>query len=249
MEPRYPTAFNGTYRPQTAAGPARVLIVDDHPVIREALTETFSAHPGFEVVGQAPTADAAMDLVRKLRPTVATVDISLEDAHGLDLVQNIRTQHPDVRVVVFSMYDEAVYAERALRAGASGYLMKSEPTSAVLEAVQSALRGEVYLSRRMSSRLLSRMTHGGTRTPKPEDSFTVSLDELTDREMAVFNMLGQGFSVDDIADRLALTRKTVETYRRRAKEKLGCSSVGELLQLSAHWTHGQGNPRASTPAG
>ena len=130
----------------------RVLIVDDHPAIRVALANTINGQLGMEVCGEAASADEAMTLVGKLKPTAAVVDVSLADAHGLDLVENIRTQYPDTRVVVFSMYDENVYAERALRAGASAYVMKTEPTKVVVEALRTAVRGEVYLSRSASTR-------------------------------------------------------------------------------------------------
>jgi DNA-binding NarL/FixJ family response regulator len=137
-------------------------------------------------------------------------------------------------MVVFSMYDEDVYAERAIRAGASGYLMKSEPTENIVEAVRSAHEGEVYLSRKMSSRILNKVAMGQSSEP------CFAIDELTDREMAVFQMLGQGYSVQEIQDRLSLSRKTIETYRRRAKEKLGYDTVSELLQYAVQWTYGQG---------
>lgn len=211
----------------------RVVVVDDHPAIREALAETISGKMGLQLCGEAGNADDALRLIAKEKPNVAVVDISLEDAHGLDLVQNIRIQYPDVHVIVFSMYDEDVYAERAIRAGASGYLMKSEPTQKVVEAIRSVVRGEVFLSHRMASRILTKVARGQSTRP----SFAV--DEFTDREMAVFQMLGEGYTVDEITDRLNLSRKTVETYRRRAKEKLGFDTVSELLQFAVQWTHGQ----------
>ena len=213
----------------------RVIVVDDHPAIREALGDAIESKMDLELVGQAASAEAALQLIGEVEPQVAVVDVSLEDAHGLDLVQNIRIQHPDVQVVVFSMYDENVYAERAVRAGASGYLMKSEPTQHVIEAIRSVTRGEIYLSRRMGSRLLSKVAMG-----RGSNSSSFTIDELTDREMAVFQMLGEGYSVEEITDRLHLSRKTVETYRRRAKEKLGFDTVAELLQYAVQWTHGQG---------
>ncbi len=219
---------------KSAGDRIRVLLVDDHPAIREALTETISGKIGIEICGQAASADEALRLVPKVKPDVAVVDISLEDAHGLDLVQNIRVQFPDVQVIVFSMYDENVYAERAVRAGASGYLMKSEPTQKVIEAIRAITRGEVYLSHQMASRILSKVARGQSSRP----SFAV--DEFTDREMAVFQMLGEGYTVEEITERLSLSRKTVETYRRRAKEKLGFETVSELLQFAVQWTHGQG---------
>jgi DNA-binding NarL/FixJ family response regulator len=221
-------------RDRLPQGRIRVVVVDDHPAIREAMADTISGKMDLELCGQAGTADEAFRLVEKLRPDVAVVDISLEDAHGLDLVQNIQAQFPEVQVVVFSMYDEGVYAERAIRAGASGYLMKSEPTQSVVEAIRSVMRGEVYLSRKMASRILSKVAMGRASSPG------FAIDELTDREMAVFQMLGQGYSVQEITERLKLSRKTVETYRRRAKEKLGFDTVAELLQYAVQWTYGQG---------
>lgn len=220
----------------------RVIAVDDHPAIREAIADTVRAQPGMELAGVAASAAEAFDLVRQARPDVAVVDISLGDAHGLDLVQNLRAQHPALEVVVFSMYDEEVYAERALRAGARGYVMKSEPTQSVAEAIRAAAQGEIYLNRRAASRILQKVAggahggaHGGRGSAEP------GLEELTDREMAVFQMLGQGKPTEEIAERLNLSRKTVETYRRRAKEKLGFDTVTELLQFAIRWTYAQGN--------
>ena len=212
----------------------RVYLVDDHPAIREAIRDTIESTIDMEVCGETSSSDEAFREIETLRPDVAVIDISLNDAHGLDLVQNVRAQYPDVRTIVFSMYDENVYAERAIRAGAAGYLMKSEPTKNIVEAVRSAHDGEVYLSRKMSSRILNKVAMGRTSEP------SFAIDELTDREMAVFQMLGQGYSVQEIQDRLSLSRKTIETYRRRAKEKLGFDTVSELLQYAVQWTYGQG---------
>ncbi len=224
---------------KSTGGRIRVLVVDDHPAIREAIADIIADKMGMELVGQASNADEAFQLVQKMQPDVAVIDISLEDAHGLDLVQNIRAQYPHVQVVVFSMYDESVYAERAIRAGASGYLMKSEPTQSVVEAIRSVMQGEVYLSRRMASRMLSKIATGRSSSPG------FAIDQLTDREMAVCQMLGEGFSVQEITQRLNLSRKTVETYRRRVKEKLDFESVAELLQYAVQWRYGQSDSQAS----
>jgi DNA-binding NarL/FixJ family response regulator len=212
----------------------QVFLVDDHPAIREAIRDTINTTMDMEICGEAGNSDEAFRAIDKQRPDVAIVDISLNDAHGLDLVQNVRAQYPSVKMIVFSMYDENVYAERAIRAGASGFLMKSEPTKTIIEAIRSVNRGEVYLSRRMASRILNKVAMGRSAEP------SFAIDELTDREMAVFQMLGQGYSVQDIQDRLSLSRKTIETYRRRAKEKLGFDTVSELLQYAVQWTYGQG---------
>ena len=225
--------------PDRSTNHIHVFIVDDHPAIREAIRDTIEGTIDMEICGEASSSDDAFREIEELQPDVAIVDISLNDAHGLDLVQNVRSQHPEVRMVVFSMYDENVYAERAIRAGASGYLMKSEPTKNIVEAIRSVHDGEVYLSRRMASRILNKVAMGRSSEP------SFAIDELTDREMAVFQMLGQGYSVQEIQDRLSLSRKTIETYRRRAKEKLGFDTVSELLQYAVQWTYSQGSSRVT----
>lgn len=219
---------------ETSNNRIRVFLVDDHPAIREAVRDTIEETMDMEICGETSSSDEAFRQIEELEPDVAIIDISLNDAHGLDLVQNVRAQYPDVQTIVFSMYDENVYAERAIRAGAAGYLMKSEPTKNIVEAVRSVHDGEVYLSRRMASRILNKVAMGQSSEPN------FAIDELTDREMAVFQMLGQGYSVKEIQDRLNLSRKTIETYRRRAKEKLGFDTVSELLQYAVQWTYGQG---------
>ncbi len=215
------------------AVPIRVFVIDDHPAIREALKDTLTGRVGMAWCGDAGSAEEAFGQLEYARPHVLVVDISLGDAHGLDLVQNIRAQHPDVQVVVFSVYDENLYAERAIRAGALSYLMKSEPTERVVEAIRSVHRGDVYLSRRMASQILGKVVR------RQRHTLVATVEELTDRELAVFQMLGEGCGVKQIADRLSLSRKTIETYRRRAKEKLGFDSVAELLQYAVQWTYGQ----------
>jgi DNA-binding NarL/FixJ family response regulator len=207
-----------------------VFVVDDHPAIREALAAAIDSKVDMRVVGESPTAEKALRMIERHVPDVVVVDISLEDAHGLDLVEELRSRCPDLRIVVFSMYDESVYAEWAIRAGASGYVMKSEPTEHVVRAIQAVSEGDVYLSRRMSSRILSKVI-------RQEDyTFRSATEQLTDRETTVFKKLGEGQSVRDIAEALDLSRKTIETYRRRAKEKLGFESVDELLQYAVQWT-------------
>ena len=153
----------------------RVVIVDDHPAILEALADTLTGKMDIELVGQARTADEALRVVADEEPAVAVVDVSLKDTYGLDLVQTLRQEFPDLKVIVFSMHDETVFAERAVRAGAAGYVMKTEPTQRVVEAIRSAARGEVYLSRRMASRLLTKLVRGRKHVPR------FAVDELTER--------------------------------------------------------------------
>ena len=222
----------------TPATPTSVMVVDDHPAVRDAVALAVAAEPDLTLAGVAGSAAEAFDVLRAGAPDVAVVDISLGDAHGLDLVQSLRAERDGLQVVVFSMYDEAVYAERALRAGALGYVRKSEPTSSVTEAIRAAAEGQIYLERRAASRLLARVALGAEGS-LGGDGAPSGLSDLTDREMAVFQLLGQGQTVDDISDRLNLSRKTVETYRRRTKEKLGLVSVSELLQYAIRWTYAQ----------
>jgi DNA-binding NarL/FixJ family response regulator len=215
----------------------QVFVVDDHPAIREALATSINSKIDMRVVGESGTAKKALRQIDRRAPDVVVIDISLEDAHGLDLVEELRSRFPDLRIIVFSMYDESVYAERAIRAGASGYVMKSQPTENVVKAIQSVSEGDVYLSRRMSSRILSKVIR------QQDYAFRSATEQLTEREMTVFKRLGEGQSVRDIADQLDLSRKTVETYRRRAKEKLGFESVDELLQYAVQWTYGREQDR------
>ena len=215
----------------------QVFIIDDHPAVREALTSSINSKIDMRVVGESGTAKGALRKLDRHAPNVVIVDISLEDAHGLDLVEEVRSRFPDIRIVIFSMYDESVYAERAIRAGASGYVMKSEPTEKVVKAIQAVTEGDVYLSQRMSSRILSKVIR------QENYAFSSATEQLTDRELTVFRKLGEGQSVRDIAEELDLSRKTIETYRRRAKEKLGFESVDELLQYAVQWTFGRERDR------
>lgn len=234
-----------TDRPNTTAHRAdtiRVLVADDHPAIRNAVRGTIETKNAMEVCGETSSSEGALRLVDEQTPDVAIVDISLDDGHGLDLIQNVQSHHPDVASVVFSKYDERVYAERAIRAGALGYVMKGKPTQNIVDAVQRVHDGELYLSDPMASRLLNMVATSDS--PEP----TSGLDELTDREMAVFQMLGQGYPLHEITDRLCLARKTIETYRRRAKEKLGFDTVSELLRHAVKWTYRQGSPPPSDRA-
>lgn len=185
------------------------------------------------VCGEAGSSDDAFHQIEELSPDVAIIDISLEDAHGLDLVQNLRAQFPAVETVVFSKYDEEAYAERAIRAGASGYVMKNKSPGSVVDAIRRVRDGELYLSAHISTNILNKVADRSTDQPDP------SIDALTDRELAVFQMLGQGYGIETIKDRLNLARKTVETYRRRAMKKLGFDSMSELLQYAVEWTHTQ----------
>lgn len=228
-----PTRIRRSQSNNGSSDRTRVFVIDDHPAIREALATTINSKVDMRMVGESGSAKQALRQIERNVPDVVIVDISLDDAHGLDLVEEIRSRFPSVRIIVFSMYDESVYAERAIRAGASGYIMKSEPTENVVSAVQAVSEGEVYLSRRMSSRILSKVIR------QQDYQLGSATEKLTDREMTVFQKLGEGHSVREIAAQLDLSRKTIETYRRRAKEKLGFETVAELLQYAVQWAYGR----------
>ncbi len=214
-----------------APAPIRIIAVDDHPAIREAIRDSLLPYPDLVFAGEASDSEEAMRLARETQPHVAIVDLSLLDAHGLDLVHRMHLHFPSMRIIVFSMHGEDVYAERALRAGASGYVMKSEPTWNIVDAVRTVARGDIYLSHRMTAMIISKVVQrneAGYGQPH-------AIDQLTDREIAVFRLLGRGESIEAISEKLQLSRKTVETYRRRAKEKLGFTSVSGLLHFAVQW--------------
>ena len=216
----------------------RVVVVDDHPVIREALSTIIGCSMDMEFCGEAGSAHAAFQLVERVKPDVMVIDISLGDAHGLDLVKNLHALYPELQMVIFSIHEENAYATRAIRAGASGYVMKTAATQHIAEAIRTVAQGGLYLSQPMVLRLLNSMLRQNKQQPvTPTDELTEPVDVLTDRELEVFQMLGQGYSVPEIAERLNLCQKTIETYRRRAKEKLGFDTVAKLLHYAIEWSH------------
>ena len=172
------------------------------------------------------------------RSDVVIIDISLKDAHGLDLVKQVHSLHADLPILVFSMFDEAVYAERAIQAGASGYLMKSASVSELIEALRRVRTGDLYLSDAMTAKVL----HGLFGRPASDD--LPGLDALTDRELEVFQLLGEGYVLNEIADKLHVSRSAVDKYRRQAMKKLDCNSVRDLLRYAIRWFHEQGTRRS-----
>lgn len=207
-----------------------ILLVDDHPAILDALADQVGEQAEFDVVELCSTGECARQRVRTGEVDVVVLDISLPDVNGLDLIPELHQIDPDLRVVVFSMHDESIFAERAIRAGAMAYVMKTESSSEVSEAIRGVLRGDIVLSQTMASRLLSKLVR--QRSPVRARA----IDRLTDREASVFRLMGEGLSIKEIAERLDLNRKTVETYRRRTKEKLGARSVNELLRIAVQYT-------------
>jgi DNA-binding NarL/FixJ family response regulator len=208
--------------------PTRILVVDDHPIVRLGIRQMLAAEPRLAICGEADSASAALELVRA-GPDLAIVDISLGDGHGLELIRSLREAAPDTRVLVLSMHDEALFAERALRAGARGYIMKQEAIDGLVHAVREILAGRLFVSRRMSQHLLERLGHDA---PAPGGR----LGNLSDRELEVFELIGRGLSTTAIADRLDVSVKTIETYRSNIKTKLALKDATDLIRFAATWT-------------
>ena len=228
------------YRPPHQSE-TKVLIVDDQPCIRDALRTAIEAAPDLSVCAAVSTAEDAFRVTSEMAVDVVVMEVVLPDAHGLDVAANLLAQHDQVRVVFFSGYDENVFAERAIRSGALGYVMKREPATVVVEAIRHASNDQVYLSRGIASRIVTKAAlRRGTTSSSPTDV-------LTDREVEVVQLLGQGISVADMSERLNLSRKTIETHRRHAKEKLGLNTISELITFAVRWTDAQIHMRPPRP--
>lgn len=212
-----------------AQAKSRVFVVDDHPIVREGLTLLINRESDLVVCGEAEEAHSALDAVVRTRADVVIVDISLSGPDGLDLIKTIRTTAPTLPILVLSMHDEMIYAERALRAGASGYIMKQEGTARVLIALRRILRREVYLSDRAASRMVQQYVRGSAAADRPVEA------ELSDRELEVYRLIGEGHSTRKIAEELRLSVKTVETYQANIKEKLSLRTARELIQHAIEW--------------
>jgi DNA-binding NarL/FixJ family response regulator len=219
----------------TRKEPARVLIVDDHPAVREALSIRISKVPDLVVCGEAEDEGSALQLVTSLKPDVAIIDISLKTGDGIDLIKRIKSRDDNVRMLVWSMHSESLYAERALRAGALGYITKEQATDRIVEAIRQVLDGKVYLSPAMTDKLLQRAVGdgGGSLGHSPVES-------LSDRELEVFRMIGRGVKTHEIAAQLHLSIKTVETYRDRIRTKLSLADGAELARYALQWVMDNG---------
>ena len=201
----------------------RILLVDDHAFVNVGVKSFLEQHDGSEVVGVAQTYTQALQMLDRLEPDIAVVDITIGAADGIELVKQIASRWPRVRTIVLSIHDERTYAERALRAGARGYVMKSEPPEVLVEAIAKIERGGVHLSAELQAEMASRYFRGDDETEVSE------VERLTDRELSVFRMLGEGRSSREISEALNVGFKTVQTYRERIKEKLGLASANELV--------------------
>jgi DNA-binding NarL/FixJ family response regulator len=206
----------------------RVFVVDDHPIVRQGLALMINREPDMLVCGEAEESNSALQAVPALEPDILIVDISLSGPDGIDLVKTVRASDSRLPILVLSMHDEAIYAERALRAGANGYIMKQEATDKVLIAVRRILSGDVYLSDRMSGKMLQQYVQGASVTHSP-------LSSLSDRELEVFRLIGEGHGTRQIAEDLHLSVKTVETYQAHLKEKLAIRNSRQLMHHAMEW--------------
>jgi DNA-binding NarL/FixJ family response regulator len=212
---------------------AKVLLVDDHPLVREWLATLINQQSDLQVCGEADSAPKALQLIGAALPEIAVVDISMDGGSGIELIKNIKASHPAVLVVVLSMHDEALYAERALRAGARGYIMKREATKRVLQAIRCVLGGKLYLSDKMAMMMTEKFVDG-----RPKTAGSV-IETLSDRELEVFHLLGRGCTTRQIADELHVSFKTVQAFCARIKDKLKLSGATELLREAMRWHDSQ----------
>ena len=220
--------------PDTPSPIHNVLLIDRHPIIGHALSSKLKPIRELEYTGQSYTAMDSIDLIETKKPDVIVLALSLPDAYGLDFAAQIISLHKDIRIIIYTQYEEQIFAERAIEAGVMGYVMKRAPLEDLIKGIQSVLRNETFLSASMTVRLLNKITKGFS------ESVSHALDKLTHRELSVLLMLSEGSNPNEIADRLKLDRKTVETHRRRVKEKLQFSSISELIRYATQWRQTQG---------
>ncbi len=217
------------------AGPPtikRIVIIDDHPLFRKGLEQLInSTNDGFAICGEAGDAAEGMVRIRQLKPDLAIVDLSLPGANGIELIKNIRAEFHKLPVLILSMHDESLYALRALRAGAQGYVMKQEALENVIGAIREVLGGRPYLSSQMSAKLITNFASGSAQANPT--------DKLSDRELEILELIGKGRDVHEISDALHISRKTVETHRAHIKEKLSLKNAREVNRFAAQWVEGQ----------
>ncbi|MBN2736621.1 MAG: response regulator transcription factor [Spirochaetales bacterium] len=214
----------------------RLIIVDDHPIVRQGITRLINYEQELMVCGEAGSAKEAIDLIEDLMPDLVIVDISLKGRSGLELIKDIRMRFADLPVLVVSMHDESLYAERVLRAGAKGFIMKQEPPEKVLDAIRQVLAGKIFVSEKMREKMLQRYVLGNSQRN------VSTVERLSDRELEVFRLIGKGKGTRQIAKELDLSIKTVETYREHIKEKLNLENSSKLLQYAIDWVQNE-NPK------
>lgn len=209
----------------------RILLVDDHPLVRERLAEIINRETDLHVCGEAEDRHDALELVKARRPSLVIVDLTLKNSDGIELIKDIHSECPSLRMLVVSMHDESLHAERVIRAGAMGYITKQEATRNILLAIRRILAGNIYLNERIATHIIARLT-----APAAPVALTPA-EVLTDREFQVFELTGRGRNTRDIADELRVSSKTVETYRTRIRRKLNLQEGSSLLRCAIAWTH------------
>lgn len=226
------TAMTEKPAPKTEK-PKCIVIVDDHPLFRKGLEQLInSSVNSFRICGEAGDAAEGMTVIRRLKPDLAIVDLSLPGANGIELIKNIRAEFPKLPVLILSMHDESLYALRALRAGAQGYVMKQEALENVIVAIREVLGGKPYLSQDMSAKLITNFASGTTQANPT--------DKLSDRELEILELIGKGRDVREIAKALHISSKTVETHRAHIKEKLNLKNARQVTRFAVQWLEGQG---------
>ena len=211
----------------------RIYIVDDHPLVRHGLSQIVANEADMEICGEAEDSPAAIRGVGEANPDAIIVDISLKGANGIELIKNLKAIHDDIPILVFSMHDETIYAQRALRAGAKAYVMKKESPSKVIDAIRKIIQGEIYVSPSVADQVLHQIVNG------PGNVSTSPVDRLTDRELEVVQLIGRGLSSREVAESLHLSVKTIESHRAHVKEKLSLRNATELVQFSVQWVDQQ----------
>lgn len=224
--------------PPASSAPKKILLVDDHPITRQGLCALINQQGDLTVCGEADSAPRAVELFQKLEPDLAIIDIGLKTTSGIELTKDLKSLAPQVPVLVVSMHDENLYAERAMRAGATGYLMKQEASDRIVVAIRRVLAGEVYISDRVKDRMLNRFVN------KRGETARFAIDTLSDREMEVFQLIGNGYSTRQIAERLNLSSKTIDSYREHLKLKLSLESGAELVRYAIQWGRAQDGGKA-----
>lgn len=212
-----------------------IILVDDHPLLRKGLARTIESEADLNVISQSDSAEDALEEIEDLVPDLAVVDISLPGMSGMELIKHLKSRVPDVQILVVSRHDETLYAERCIRAGARGYVMKQEAGDDIVKAIRKVLDGRIFVSEEINERLLQSMAEGGR-----ERIMQSPLEVLSDRELEVFELTGKGSSTRDIAEQLHLSVKTVESYRARIKNKLNLDSANELMKHAVQWVEGEG---------
>lgn len=228
-------AKNSKTKPVPSSSKKRIFIVDDHPMMRQGLMQLFGNEDDLEVCGEAEDATAALQQIESTRPDLLILDISLRSSNGLELIKDLQVRLPDLPILVLSMHDESLYAERVLRAGGRGYVMKQEGGKKIMEALRQVLSGQTYVSPTIASQILDSFAGRRKTAASP-------VENLTDREFEVFQLIGQGLATKDIATKLHVSVKTVEVHRVNIKQKLKLSTAAELIRFAVRWVESQ-NPQ------